>query len=214
MCWNQSVSITTFVFGIFVLMIVFINNKYNSYKIDFFTNHYAYFFVFSVIFMQFVEFLLWRNIKNTIINRRVTKLVLLTLVIQPLASVLLITDITLRNYLLLIYSIPALIYFIYTISTKHIYTTISKSGHLVWNFTNITGILYTIIKLSYLFFLIFPLVYNKYYLALVFLFLFVILKIYYNDGSASSLWCFYINIVMLYFLLGVLFMLPYTLIYK
>ena len=210
MCWNKSVSITTFAFGLCVLIIVFINNKYNSSKIDFFTNPYAYFFVFSIIFMQFVEFLLWRNIKNTIINSNLSKLGLLTLSIQPLASVLLITDSTLRNYVLLIYSIPALIYFIYTITTSRIHTTMSPSGHLVWDWSNITGIWYKLIILSYLFFLIFPLIYNRYYFALVFLFLFVLLKIYYNDGSASSLWCFYVNSLMLYFLLGVLFILPYN----
>ena len=204
MCWNQTVSINTFVFGLVVLLIVFINNKYSNNKIDFFTNQYAYFFVFSVIFMQFVEFLLWRNIKNPIINSRVSKLGLLTLFIQPLASVLLLTDIELRNYLLIIYSIPAVIYFIYTIYDTHIHTKISTYGHLRWEWSNVTGISHTIIMLFYLFFLIFPIIYNKYYFALVFLFLFFLLKIYYNDGSSSSMWCFYVNSIMMYFLFLVL----------
>ena len=42
MCWNQYISINTFVFGVFVLLLVAFNNKYSNYKIEFFNNIYAY----------------------------------------------------------------------------------------------------------------------------------------------------------------------------
>lgn len=36
MCWNQYVSINTFVFGIFVLLIIAFNQRYSNYKLVFF----------------------------------------------------------------------------------------------------------------------------------------------------------------------------------
>ena len=43
MCWNEYVSINTFVFGIFVLLLIAFNNKHSQYKIIEFQNPYAYF---------------------------------------------------------------------------------------------------------------------------------------------------------------------------
>ena len=58
MCWNQYVSINTFIFGIFGLVLIAFNNKYSTYKIKIFNNHYAYLFMLSFIFMQLIEFIL------------------------------------------------------------------------------------------------------------------------------------------------------------
>jgi hypothetical protein len=212
MCWNQYVSINTFVFGIFVLLLVAFNNQYSSYKIDFFKNPYAYLFMLSVISMQFIEFLLWRNMNNPLINNIVSTLGLILLAIQPFTSLLLITDIKLRNNLLTIYSVPTLLFLIYTIYSTNIHTEISKSGHLVWYWTNSKVPLLDILALIfYLIFLFAPIIYNKYYTALTFLFVFFVIKYYYDkDGSANSLWCFFVNIMMLYFLAEILLMLTFN----
>jgi len=212
MCWNQYVSINTFVFGIFVLLLVGFNNRYSTYKIDFFNNHYAYIFLMSVITMQFFEFLLWRNINNTTINKIVSTLGLILLAIQPFTSLLLINNIKLRNNLLTIYSIPALIFLAYTISTTNIHTTVSKSGHLAWKWTNNSApLLNSVVLIFYLIFLFYPMVYNKYYKAFLLLLLFIIFKYYYDkDGSSNSLWCFSVNSVMLYFLIQILLIMPFN----
>jgi len=213
MCWNQYVSINTFVFGVFVLLLVAFNNQYSSYKIEFFKNPYAYFFVLSVISMQFIEFLLWRNMNNPLINNIVSTLGLIILAFQPFTSILLINNIKLRNNLLTIYSVPALLYLIYTMYSTNIHTEISKkSGHLVWywNDPNLSLLHILIISLFYLIFLFFPMIYNKYYSFLTFLFIFLVLKYYYyKDQSAESLWCFFGNIMMLVFLIQILIVLPF-----
>jgi hypothetical protein len=212
MCWNQYVSINTFIFGIFVLLLVAFNNQYSSYKIDFFTNPYAYFFVLSVISMQFFEFLLWRNTNNPLINKIVSTLGLILLALQPFTSLLLINDIKLRNNLLTIYSIPAVLFLIYTMSTTNIHTKISKSGHFTWHWTNSKLPLLNVLALIfYLIFLFFPLISNKYYQSLLFLLIFFVIKYYYDkDGSSNSLWCFFVNIIMLYFLIQILIILPFN----
>ncbi len=213
MCWNQYVSINTFVFGVFVLLLVAFNNQYSSYKIEFFKNPYAYFFVLSVISMQFIEFLLWRNMNNPLINNIVSTVGLIILALQPFTSILFINNIKLRNNLLAIYSVPALLYLIYTMYSTNIHTEISKkSGHLVWywNDPNLSLLHILIISLFYLVFLFFPMIYNKYYAFLTFLFIFLVLKYYYDkDKSAESLWCFFGNIMMLVFLIQILIVMPF-----
>jgi len=212
MCWNQYVSMNTFVFGIFVLLLVAFNNQYSSYKIEFFKNPYAYLFVLSVISMQFIEFLLWRNINNPLINNIVSILGLILLALQPFTALLLINDIKLRNNLLTIYSVSIGLFLIYTIYSTHIHTEISKLGHLVWYWTNSQVPLLDILALIiYLIFLFFPIIYNKYYQGLVFLLIFFVIKYYYDkDGSSNSLWCFFVNIMMLIFLIRILIVLPFN----
>lgn len=212
MCWNQYVSINTFVFGIFGLLLIAFNNKYSNYKIDFFNNSYAYLFMLSFIFMQFVEFILWRNLDNRVINHIVSILGFLLLSIQPIASLLLLNNIQLRNKLLLAYSIPALIFVVYNILTTNIHTIISRCGHLAWKWTSYkNGLLQSIVIPFFLFFLFFSLVYNKYYSSLFILLLYLIIIYYYGkDGTSGSLWCFSVNSTVLYFLLQVLFVMPYN----
>jgi len=212
MCWNQYVSINTFAFGVFVLLLIAFNNHYSSYKIEFFVNKYAYFFILSIVTMQFIEFLLWRNINNTSINNFVSTLGLILLCVQPFASLLLIENSKLRNKLVMLYVIPTFVFLAYTIFTTNIHTVISKLGHLNWNWTNnnLTPYMNYIILFFYLIFLFFPVIYIKHYEVLIFLIVYFILKYYYiNDGSANSLWCFSINIIMLYFLIQILLILPF-----
>lgn len=208
MCWNEHVSINTFVFGIFVLLLIAFNNKYSKYKIKEFENIYTYFFMISFISMQFIEFVLWRNINNELINKLMSIVGSLLLVIQPIASLTMLENIELRNKMILTYSIPALIYFFYNIINRNIYTIVSKrTGHLKWNWipNDLFGYIF------YLFFLYFSLFVNKYYIGIILsTSLFAIFYYYYyTDGTAGSLWCWSVNIVMLYYLIKLLIYLPF-----
>ncbi len=214
MCWNQYVSINTFVFGIFGLLLIAFNNKYSSYKLEVFNNNYAYLFMLSFIFMQLFEFILWRNYNNLTINNITSILGFLLLTIQPIASLLLLTNISLRNQLLTVYSIPAIIFIIYNLFNAKIHTILSPSGHLAWKWTfynerdKLTDF---IVKIFYLFFLFFAPIYNKYYKSLALLFLYM-LFIYYlgNDGSSGSIWCLTVNLIILYFVLQILVVMPFN----
>lgn len=212
MCWNQYVSINTFVFGIFGLIFIFFNNKYSEYKIDFFKNSYAYLFMLSFMFMQLFEFILWRNLDNQLINKIASTLGFLLLSIQPIASLLLLNNIQLRNQLLLAYSIPAFIFVIYNIFSTNIHTVLSPSGHLAWKWTFYKNILISLIIIPfYLFFLFFSLIYNKYYNSLLILLLYFIFIYYFGkDGSSGSIWCLSVNSIVLYFILQILIVMPYN----
>jgi len=211
MCWNQYVSINTFVFGIFVLLFIGFNNTYSNYKIEFFKNPYAYVFMFSVVLIQFVEFILWRNLNNYIINRMFSVFGLLLVCIQPVTSLLLITDIRLRNRMLMLYTIPAIVFLLYNVLTVDIHTTTSHSGYLFWKWTfKMTVLFKALVTFFYLFFLFFPLIYNKYYVTLFFLFVYFLIIYYFGkDGSSGSIWCLFANSLFLYFLFHILVAMPY-----
>ena len=208
MCWNEFVSMNTFVFGIFGLLIIAFNNKYSNYKISFFNNSYAYLFMLAFIFMQLVEFILWRNLDNRVINNRMSILGFLLLSVQPITSLLLLNNVPLRNTLLLAYSIPAFIFVVYNLLSTNIHTVLSPSGHLAWKWTGYKNKLIAIP--FYLFFLFFPLVYNKYYSSLLILLIYFVFIYYFGkDGSSGSIWCLTVNSTVLYFLLQVLVVIPY-----
>ena len=213
MCWNQYVSINTFVFGIFGILLIAFNNQYSDYKLKFFQNAYAYVFMLSFIFMQLFEFILWRNLDNQVINRLMSILGFLLLAFQPFASLLLLNNIPFRNKLLLAYAIPALIFVFHNLLTTNIFTKVSPAGHLQWNWTsykNITLVKFLIIPF-FLFFLFFSLLYNKYYYSLLVLFLYFLSIYYYGkDGTSASIWCFSVNATVLYFVIQILFVMPYS----
>jgi hypothetical protein len=210
MCWNQYVSINTFAFGIFGLLLFAFNNTYSQYRLPAFNNPYTYLFMLSIILMQLVEFFLWRNLKNKSINRIISTMGLLLIFLQPAASILLIRELGLRNKLLALYGVLASVVFVYNLATSDIHTTVSPCKHLSWNWVSYGSPLADVlVKLGYLVFLFFPLMYNKYYLSLIFLAVYMGFIYYYNKtGSAGSLWCLSANVIMVYLLIRVLLVMP------
>ena len=44
MCWNKEVSLNTFIFSIFVLLLIMYNNAYTQYKIEELNSIWVYLF--------------------------------------------------------------------------------------------------------------------------------------------------------------------------
>ena len=86
MCWNQYVSLNTFIFGIFGLLFILYNNLYSPYKLKEFKTIGTYFFFMSFILMQGIEYVLWKNIKNKKTNHLYSFYAALLVFIQPIAS--------------------------------------------------------------------------------------------------------------------------------
>ena len=68
MCWNENVSLNTFLFSGFILALIIYNNSFTKYKIQELNNKWVYFFIASFVFMQLIEFFIWRNIDNKFSN--------------------------------------------------------------------------------------------------------------------------------------------------
>ena len=207
MCWNQYVSINTFVFGVFTLLLIAYNNKYSQYKIKEFDNIYIYFFFMSFITMQLFEFFLWRNINDTYYNHLFSVLGSLLIFIQPIASLTMIKDYSFRMKMIALYVIPASVYLFSDMKKNFYLTSVSKTGHLKWNWTYLSVTAYAV----WLFFLLYSLYSNKYYGGLsLALFMFAITYYsYYKDGSAGSLWCWAVNIFTLFFAAKLLIYYPF-----
>jgi len=120
-------------FSAFVLGLVIYNNKFTQYKTPFLDSIPVYVFIFFVITIQLLEFFIWKNINNKFYNSFFTRLLLFNLFIQPIVSLFLIQDDTVRTPLLIVYIISALLYSGYKLINKQFESKISKLGHLNWN---------------------------------------------------------------------------------
>lgn len=206
MCWNEAVSLNTFLFSMSVLCLIMYNNAYTKYKIKELDNIWVYLFFASFISMQLVEFFIWRNINDKYYNHIFSVAGTILLLFQPFFSLMILSNIKLRNILLLLYSIN-IPYTLYKILKTDIYSEVAKNGHLRWIWYKP----YIILHLLWCILLGFSLFYERNF---VFGILgFVLLGIsYYNyktEDTYSSMWCWFANSIMLYYAAYLLIYLPF-----
>lgn len=113
----------------------------------------------------------------------------------------------LRNLLLFVYLLGAIPFSIYQFSTRRIHTTVSKSGHLIWNYFNA----YVITWIFWLFFLLFSFFYQKNAGAAIIALITLLIAFfnYRKDNSVGSMWCWGINSIMIYYAAYLLIYLPF-----
>jgi len=193
MCWNEDVSLNTFLFSGFVLILIVYNNTYTKYKIKE-LDTWMYVLIFSFIFMQLIEYFIWKNIKTTY-NHFFTRCALLLLCFQPIASLMILKNQHVRNVLLLFYCLTVLPYFLYKLFINSIYSV--KQGHLHWNFGNIS----IYICILWLFFFFYSLVAEKKWVLLIpFVLTFLATCVLYvKTKTIGSMWCWSVNTIMLYY---------------
>ena len=212
MCWNQHVSLNTFLFSIFVLLLIAYNNEYTQYKLPEFSSIYVYLFFLSFMCMQLIEFFIWRNINNKSLNTLFSILGMLLITVQPIFSLMMLKNDILKSKLIIVYSIFALLFFGYKTSHFDINSSISKNGHLKWNWAHFSKYEGIILHSLWLLCLIYAPIVNKHYTIMVYIIILYIISIYsfYKDGSYGSLWCWSINSIMIYYAFKLLFLLPFN----
>ena len=208
MCWNAAVSLNTFLFSIFVLLLIIYNNSFTQYKIHHLNSFWMYLFFASFIFMQLIECFIWRNINNKFYNNIFSTIAALLITVQPIASLMLLSNIPLRNTLLLTYTATAIPYFIYKATTLTMQSIVSNKGHLTWIFFNHEPVVF----IWWLFFFLFSLVYEGFLFGFLFGFLSMCIFFYNyaNDLSAGSMWCWVVNSMMIYYAACLLIYLPFS----
>ena len=209
MCWNAEVSLNTFVFSCFVLLLIFYNNTYTQYKIKELHHFWIYMFFLSFFFMQFFEYFIWKNINNSYYNSLYTKMAGALLLIQPIVTLMLLNNRDLKNTLIFIYCFIAIPFAIYRFAKKRMYSTVSPLGHLSWHMFTTKNEYY--IFYCWLFFFLFSFFYNKSYYAFLFgiITLMIITYNYNKDQSVGSMWCWVVNSVMIYYAFYLLIYLPF-----
>jgi len=209
MCWNEAVSMNTFLFSSFLLLLIIYNNSFTKYKIKDFNNKWTYVFFASFILMQLIEFFIWRNINNKYYNSLFSKLALCLLLIQPIASMMIIQKIPIRNILLFFYLLIMIPFSIHKFSTNNIYSKVYKNGHLSWFFFGKSYLSYLIISLWFFFFF-FSFIYEKIWGLFIFgIITLIICFIQYYFDTAGSVWCWSINSLMIYYAIYLLLFLPF-----
>ena len=217
MCWNKDVSINTFIFACFALGFIYFANTYTKYKIEYFQEHsFYYVFMFSFVVMQLIEYYLWISIetKNTKLNYWFSILGFITILLQPIFALLLITKhINLRNALLLLYLLNISIYLLYSYFFNPIefITTRGKNNNLKWNWLFID---YTTIIVLIIWFLCFFIGFSLEDSNIINVSMILCLALFfiYTNGKTQewgSLWCFFVNISLFYFLIHILFYQPF-----
>jgi hypothetical protein len=154
--------------------------------------------------MQFVEYLLWKNINNEKKVQTISTYGQILVILQPIVSLLMVKNAILKWAIIAVYSITA--FSIFNSSKNHFKTTV-LNGHLKWNWMPVSYTAYAMWVACLLFSFILNGEYN-YVLAALFLFLITYWSNYAN-GTAGSLWCWSINVFMLYFAVKLLIILPF-----
>ena len=211
MCWNAEISLNTFVFSSFMLVLIIYNNSYTQYKLPVVNHLWMYLFFVSFITMQLIEFFIWRNIQNPLYNNIFSICASLLLLIQPVVSLMTLHNNTIKNQMLIIYLFLAIPFAIYGYTTKHIYSSVTKLGHLQWHFLRNDNFVDKLIFLVWLFFLLFSFMYNKDYLGFGFGFVLLLIIVYNfrKDGSIGSMWCWILNTIFIFYAAHLLVYLPF-----
>lgn len=208
MCWNEHVSLNTFLFSSFVLLLIIYNNSFTKYKIQELNNPFIYLFIASFVFIQLIEFFIWKNINDKFYNNIFSIMATLLILLQPVASILILSNIQLRNTLLFLYLLLAIPFSIYKFSTRYVHSVISKSGHLDWKFVETTPI----ILMIWLFFFLFSIIYEKKWIGVIFAIVTLLISFINHKNEATvvgSMWCWVVNSIMIYYAFYLLIYLPF-----
>jgi uncharacterized membrane protein YfcA len=193
MCWNASVSLNTFVFGVFALLFSYFND---DIKIPVAISYL------SIIIMQLIEYFVW---SKTYSNSLLSQIALIVIFCQPIFQILSIEKKPeLILYLLVAYIIFMLIYACTTSFNNINFSMVpAKNGHLSWKWVS-TNLLVLII---WFIFLSSRWIIDEMYIIYIFITIFLIISIilYKDNQTWGSLWCWACNLISLYLILKVFY---------
>ena len=211
MCWNEDISINTFVFACFALLFIYFSNTFTKYKTSLFDNPLFYLLFFEIASVQLIEFFLWRNLNNKHINYILTLIVAFLITVQQITLILIIPNQSMKYTIGALYVLFLMLFSYRCYYSANSYTTIGKNGHLVWGWLhNYKGYDYLWL-VAWLLFYIVPvfLIQNNLFTMFIIPILFVSLFYYYKYKTWGTLWCWVTNFCLLYFIVHILFIQPY-----
>ena len=194
MCWNASVSLNTYIFGLFASSFAYYNGT---------TDLLGFLLFQSFIIMQLIEYFIW---SKTFSNRLLSQIALFFILCQPVLNILKIQKMPeLIPYLLVAYFIFIII--VYTIitplNTLEFSSVPSKNGHLAWKWFSWN--IYIIV--IWFAFLSVRWIIDKMYIILAFVTTALIISIilYKETRTWGSMWCWIANIISFYIIVMVFY---------
>ena len=184
MCWNASISLNTYIFGLFASLFSYYNGFGNILSVIFYQ---------SFIIMQLIEYFIWTK---TFSNKLLSQIALFVILCQPIFNIIKIeTYPKAIPYLLAAYLIFIIILYtlIIPIDTINFSTVSSKNGHLSWKWLNwniyIIFIWYTFLSTRWI-------IDKMYTIFIVISVLLIITLILYKETNTfGSMWCWVANVL-------------------
>ena len=194
MCWNASVSLNTYIFGLFASLFSYYNGFGNILSVIFYQ---------SFIIMQLLEYFIWTK---TFSNKLLSQIALFVILCQPIFNIIKIeTYPKAIPYLLAAYLIFIIILYtlIIPIDTINFSTVSSKNGHLSWKWLNwniyIIFIWYTFLSTRWII--------DKMYMIFIVIsvLLIITLILYKETNTFGSMWCWVANVLSIYLIFVVFY---------
>ena len=194
MCWNASVSLNTYIFGLFASLFSYYNGYGNILSVIFYQ---------SFIIMQLLEYFIWTK---TFSNKLLSQIALFVILCQPIFNIIKIeTYPKAIPYLLAAYLIFIIILYtlIIPIDTINFSTVSSKNGHLSWKWLNwniyIIFIWCTFLSTRWII--------DKMYMIFIVIsvLLIITLILYKETNTFGSMWCWVANVISIYLIFVVFY---------
>ena len=181
MCWNETVSLNTFLFSTFGAFFGLINNV--NWKI------LLYFYSYSS--MQFIEYQLWKHISDKSANELWSKIAFVVIFLQPYIAINILEKHALRNIFFVLYTLFLFIIF-YRHPRINFTTTVGPNKHLSWNWVDFSFP----ICLIWVLFIGIPFLVEKEYIIFIgaMATFFISYYLYAKDKTFGSMWCWVANI--------------------
>ena len=194
MCWNASVSLNTYIFGLFASSFAYYNGVIDLLGFIFYQ---------SILLIQLIEYFIW---SKTFSNKLLSQIALFIIICQPMFNIIKIENKPeLIPYILVAYiSIVAIVYtFIIPLNTVNFSSVPSKNGHLAWNWLDVNIYL---ILIWYIFISVRWIIDGIYsYLIIVSLLLIISIVLYRETNTWGSMWCWVCNILSFYLIFEVFY---------
>ena len=191
MCWNSKVSLQTFIFSTTPLVLCLYFNLITIHE----------YLVFQTFFsMQLLEYFLWTNLKNKVLNRFFSVIGFILIFLLSAFSIYgnkyKYSLHVLGLYFLFIF------YILYTIPI-HFYTSVAPNKHLVWNWLKFPLYIIIIWTLFFIYSTIYSIYVGNYkdltmmiFTAFIYI---VTLYSYYDSNTFGTMWCWIANANAIYF---------------
>jgi hypothetical protein len=194
MCWNASVSLNTYIFGLFASLFSYYNGFGNILSVIFYQ---------SFIIMQLIEYFIWTKAFS---NKLLSQIGFFVIMCQPIFNIIKIEQSPqVIPYILAAYIIFIVILytFIVPLNTVNFSTVPSKNGHLSWKWLDLN--IY-IIFIWYAFLSIRWIIDKMYLILTIITTLLIITLILYKDTNTfGSMWCWTANIISFYLIFEVFY---------
>jgi len=195
MCYNPTVSIGTFIFGVSVAILAFLSDKIKNKR--------AIIVFLSITAMQLLEYFAWTYYNNKKIIKILSVLGLLLLLLQIILLIYYFTHDKIRKFLFISLGVFIILFIFLQLPYMNFDMTVGKNKHLIWHWLDLPLIWIVFILIFY----IIPLLHLNNYLSTFFSLFMLITSIffYWKYKTWGTMWCYFLNLYWIFVLIIIIY---------